>query len=192
MIIAYEFVRPKQSARRWAQAGMRVRHAAASLLVALLCVTPAAALEGVDDNTSALRMSKMTFIDGRDGHTEVVLDAARVYLPPRSDVAQLEEVRVRMVQARAIGESLLMTCDRGDMVLGRSDFRAEGNVRGRTGDGRQFFTTWVRYDSHAQILSTDAPVRILDGIRTLQGVGFRYNVRDGRLAITSGATVLQE
>ena len=78
------------------------------------------------------------------------------------------------------------------MVLGKSDFRAEGDVRGRTGDGRQFFTSWVRYDSAAQILSTDAPVRIIDGPHTLAGVGLRYNVRDGRLSITSGATVLQE
>jgi LPS export ABC transporter protein LptC len=160
--------------------------------VSLLCVAPASALEGVDDNNSALRMSKMTFVDARDGRTEVVLDAERVYLPPRSDVAQLEGVSVRMAQARSVGDSLVMTCQRGDMVLGKSDFRAEGDVRGRTGDGRQFFTTWVRYDSATQILSTDAPVRIIDGVHTLAGVGLRYNVRDGRLAITSGATVLQE
>jgi LPS export ABC transporter protein LptC len=193
MVIAYELVRPQHDPRPQAESGDGVRSAARIALAAsLLCVAPASALEGVDDNNSALRMSKMTFVDARDGHTEVVLDAERVYLPPRSDVAQLEGIHVRMAQARSIGDSLVMTCERGDMVLGKSDFRAEGDVRGRTGDGRQFFTTWVRYDSDTQILSTDAPVRILDGFHTLQGVGLRYNVRDGRLAITSGATVVQE
>jgi len=193
MVIAYELVCPPHASRPRARRTTRVRAlAAASLGASLLCVAPAAALEGVDDNNSALRMSKMTFLDARDGHTEVVLDAERVYLPPRSDVAQLEGVQVRMAQARSVGDSLVMTCERGDMVLGKSDFRAEGDVRGRTGDGRRFFTSWVRYDSEAQVLTTDAPVRIIDGAHTLAGVGLRYSVRDGRLAITSGATVVQE
>ena len=127
MVIAYELVRPQHEPRPRLESGAGVRAAARIALAAsLLCVAPASALEGVDDNNSALRMSKMTFVDARDGHTEVVLDAERVYLPPRSDVAQLEGIHVRMAQARSIGESLVMTCERGDMVLGRGLLGTQG------------------------------------------------------------------
>lgn len=159
---------------------------------ALLLVVPASAPGQESERASALRLGGMTFVTSHGRQNDVVLKAERVFLPPLSNVAQLEVVEVVMRNPDARRESFQMTCDRGDLVLASSDFRAEGNVEGVTGDGRRFYTTWVEYDSRKGIVSTRAKVRILDGVHTLLGRGFRYNVQDGRFVLTGGATLLQE
>ena len=159
---------------------------------ALLLVVPGSAPGQESERASALRLGGMTFVTSHGRQNDVVLKAERVFLPPLSNVAQLEVVEVVMRNPDARRESFQMTCDRGDLVLASSDFRAEGNVEGVTGDGRRFYTTWVEYDSRKGIVSTRAKVRILDGVHTLLGRGFRYNVQDGRFVLTGGATLLQE
>lgn len=144
------------------------------------------------ERQSTLDLSGMTFVDTRADQNEVVLQARQVHLPQGTDVAQLQDVYVRMSGQATRKGAFEMTCERGDLALGSSDFRAEGNVQGLTGDGRRFSTTWVRYDSDRGVVSTEAPVRIDDGVRVLRGNGFRYHVRDGRFVLSGGATVVQE
>lgn len=141
---------------------------------------------------STLRLSGMTFVDSTADTNGLVLEAERVDLPPSTDVAHLEGVHVRMRDPAAAGGAFEMTCERGDLELGSSDFRAEGDVEGLTGDGRRFFTPWVVYDSEKNVVSTEAPVRILDGGTTLRGRGFRYHVGSGRFVLTGGARVVQQ
>jgi len=174
-------------------AAPRVRRLAGIAAVSALWVAvPGAAPAQETERGSALRLGGMTFVTSHGQLNDVVLKAERVFLPPRSDVAQLEVVEVVMRNPDARRESFQMTCDRGDLVLASSDFRAEGNVEGVTGDGRRFYTTWVEYDSKKGIVSTQAKVRIVDGVHTMLGRGFRYNIQDGRFVLTGGATVLQE
>jgi LPS export ABC transporter protein LptC len=161
------------------------------VLASVLALGSNAALAADTDRNSALRLGGMTFIDTRNGQNELVLEAERVFLPASSNVAQLEVVKVRMQNPRGVRQSFEMTCERGDLALSSADFVAEGRVQGTTGDGRRFFTTWVRYDSDRGLVSTDAPVRILDGGRTMRGRGFRYHLDDGRFTL-SGATLTEE
>jgi LPS export ABC transporter protein LptC len=161
--------------------------AAAFLLSASL---PATAQDVARDST--LRLGRMTFVATRADTNEVVLEASRVLIPPRSNVAQLEEVHVRMRNPSGMRDSFVLTCDQGDLALDSADFRAEGNVEGETGDGRRIYTTWLRYDSDGGVVSTDAPVRIVDGQRTVSGRGFQYHVRDGRFVLKGGARVVEE
>ena len=169
-------------------------------LVAWLCVAAAAAFLAAPlraraadtDRLSSLRLARMVFVDSHGGRNELVLEAERVFLPAGTDVAQLEIVHVQLQKPEELRGSFEMTCERGELSLDSSDFRAEGNVRGNTGDGRQFFTSSAQYDSERGIVSTNAQVRIVDGVRTLMGQGFRYHVSDGRFVLTGGAQVVQE
>jgi len=160
---------------------------------ALLVVPSPAFASPRADERSHLELSGMTFVDSRGERREVVLEARQVTLPPGTDVARMQDVHVRMApEATGQGQAFEMTCERGDLSLSSSDFRAEGDVRGFTGDGRTFRTTWVRYDSKTGLISTEAPVQIDDGSHVLRGNGFRYHLRDGRFVLTGGATVVRE
>jgi hypothetical protein len=64
-------------------------------------------------------------------------------------------------------------------------------VRGRLGDGREFRGPWLRYDRANGVAFTDAPVVIVDRGRQLRGGGLRYHVRDRRLRLTAGASVVE-
>jgi LPS export ABC transporter protein LptC len=152
----------------------------------------AAAAPNSENTRPTLRLSGMTFVDSTADTNGLVLEAERVDLPPSTNVAHLETVQVRMRDPQASGGAFEMTCERGDLELDSSDFRAEGDVQGLTGDGRRFFTTWVVYDSKRHVVSTEAPVRILDGGTTLRGKGFRYHVGSGRFVLTGGARVVQQ
>ena len=65
-------------------------------------------------------------------------------------------------------------------------------MRGKTPDGRRFETERLRYDHAAGLVTTDAPVVIRDGGSALRGGGFRYQVREGRLKLLGGASVVTD
>ena len=85
-----------------------------------------------------------------------------------------------------------MSCERGELNLETSDFYAEGNVRGKTHSGQVFETEWVRYDHEDEVLFTDAPVTITEGVSSYRGGGFRYLVRERRFRLLGGASVVQQ
>jgi len=169
-----------------------LRTLALGLVLGLLLASPGAWATPRASEGSRLELSGMTFVETLGERREVVLEAARVDLPPGTDVAQLRGVQVRMAPEATGREAFEMRCERGALALGSSDFRAEGDVRGRTGDGRTFRTSWLRYDSARGLISTEAPVQIDDGSHVLRGNGFRYHVGDGRFVLTGGATVVRE
>jgi len=215
MIIAYEPVCPEsrhrerhgarpdrarasphrgEAVRRWRRAALAAPGwlPLALLPALLLSPSPASSAPRADER-SHLELSGMTFVDSRGERREVVLEAGQVTLPPGTDVARMQDVHVRMApEATGQDQPFEMTCERGDLSLSSSDFRAEGDVRGFTGDGRTFRTAWVRYDSESGLISTEAPVQIDDGSHVLRGNGFRYHLRDGRFVLTGGATVVRE
>ena len=130
----------------------------------------------------------MTFVSTHGALTEIVLEAETAQVDVATDIAGLQ--RVHAVLSGEDGSvSLDITCDEGEFDLRTSHFVAKGDVRGRLGDGRSFRGPWLRFNSETGIAFTDAPVEITDGTRTFRGGGFRYHVRDGRLRLTSGASV---
>ncbi len=165
---------------------MSLRRSLAGGALALLCASAPATAE-----TEVARFSNITFTGSEGARNELVLTAERVEMRPGGDRAQLEGVRVRM-EADDGERALTMRCLRGELDLDSNSFRAEGDVEGVTGDGRQFFTSWLRYESDRALVSTEAPVRILDGDRTMLGRGFRYHVREARFLLIGGATVVQK
>ena len=148
------------------------------------------ALAGVASAVPPMRLSRMTFVSSQAGINEITVEADSGLVDTQGNRADLETVHA--VWAASNGESSLdVVCERGEFDLGTSDFVARGRVRGVLGDGRRFESPWMRYDHAKGVAYTDAPVEILDQGRTLRGGGFRYRVRDGKLRLTSGASVVE-
>lgn len=130
----------------------------------------------------------MTFASSEGGRTEVVLRAARATLDPSVEVADLEDVRVRLSKPDG-GIELELSCERGRVDLASSDFEARGHVEGRTADGRRFATAWMRYDDARGLAYTDADVEIEEGSTRFRGSGLRYYVQEGRLQLLKASVV---
>jgi LPS export ABC transporter protein LptC len=138
-----------------------------------------------------LDLSKLTYVDSQHGKSGLVLEAADARVLPRREQVLMQTVGLRLATADAKGE-LRVSCEHGELDLKSGSFVGIGRVRGKTPDGRQFETERLRYDHAAGLVTTDAPVVIRDGGGTLRGGGFRYHVREGRLKLLGGASVVQE
>jgi LPS export ABC transporter protein LptC len=141
---------------------------------------------------ATLRFGGMTFVASRGDHTEILVEARNMLVPPGAQTASLEGVSLLINHPQSGKRAFEMTCDQGDLEVETSNFRAEGNVEGRTADGRLIYTPWLRYDSDRDVISTDAPVRIVDGRHRLKGRGFIYHVKDSRFVLKGGASIVQE
>jgi LPS export ABC transporter protein LptC len=138
-----------------------------------------------------LDLAKLTYVDSQRDKSGVILEAADARVLPRREQVLMQTVALRLATANAKGE-LRVSCDHGELDLKSGSFVGIGKVRGRTPDGRRFETERLRYDHEAGLVTTDAPVVIRDGGGMLRGGGFRYQVREGRLKLLGGASVVQE
>lgn len=162
---------------------------ASRLAAAVALVAPLAARAA--DESPLLRLEGMTFVGSRGSMREMLVEADRATFHPSEQIAYLENVRSEMTERDgAVGFE--MTCDRGELDTGSSNFYATGNVRGRTADGRRFQTSWVRYDDAKGLAYTDAPVTVEEQGGTYRGGGFRYFVREQRFRFVGGASLVRE
>jgi LPS export ABC transporter protein LptC len=141
---------------------------------------------------ATLRFGGMTFVASHGNRTEILVEARNMLVPPGNKTASLEEVHLVMNDPKSGKRAFEMTCDQGDLEIETSNFHAQGNVEGHTADGRRIFTRWLRYDSDRDVISTDAPVQIVDGRHRLQGRGFVYHLKDSRFVLKGGASIVQE
>lgn len=158
-------------------------------IVALVVSPPAVAQP---QSQASLHLDGMTFVATRDNENELVLHAQKADLPPGAEVAKLQGVHMTMHNPGGTKQSFEMTCERGDLQLESADFHAEGKVEGRMADGRLIFTPRLDYDSERGMITSDAPVRLVEGDHTMRGRGFVYNVRSGHFVLRGGASVIQE
>ncbi len=211
MIFAYALVRPCLCAH---PSGRLKRRARFTLWAALACVLagPAfaqdapppvsAAPEGAAPQAvlpepnrappATLRFGGMTFVASHGSRTEILVEARNMLVPPGASTASLEGVHLVMNHPQTGKRAFEMTCEQGDLEVETSNFHAEGNVEGRTADGRRIFTSWLRYDSDRDVITTDAPVQIVDGRHRLKGRGFVYHLKDSRFVLKGGASIVQE
>jgi LPS export ABC transporter protein LptC len=156
-------------------------------------VAPQAVVPEPDRGPPAtLRFGGMTFVASHGDRTEILVEARNMLVPPGAQTASLEEVHLVMNHPESGRRAFEMTCDQGALEFETSNFRAEGNVEGRTADGRRIFTPWLRYDSDRDVITTDAPVQIVDGRHRLKGRGFVYHLKDSRFVLKGGASIVQE
>jgi LPS export ABC transporter protein LptC len=142
----------------------------------------------VAEDSSVLEVTGMTFVGSRGSANELVLRARRAVYRPDSDLAELELVRV-VVTGDETGPSLEMTCDRVELNVETSDFTAEGQIEGVTGDGQRYSAPWVRYQHEPGVVYTEAQVQMVDGATTMRGEGFRFYIRERRFQLGNVSVV---
>lgn len=180
-------LRPFHGATAAVRRGLPIR-ALAALLVAAGAVfaSPLAAQE-----EPVLEIEGMTYVASQGADNELVLEAQRARYRAGRSLVHLEGVQARV--APGAGQpGFEMTCAQADFDLGRSDFQARGQVRGRTRDGREIATDRLSYRHDQGLVSTDDPVVIRDANGTYRGGGFRYRVKDGSFQLVGGASVEQQ
>ena len=161
------------------------------LAAALIAWVFAATAALADTRPPVLDVEGMTFVASRRSVSEVVVRAREARFDTDLDIVHLQTVAVRVASGKS-QRALEITCLRGELDLATSDFRAEGDVKGRTEGGLEFSADWVRYSHDDGMLFTDAPVLITDGGGTFRGGGFRYIVDERRFKLLGGASVVQE
>jgi len=166
----------------WANAA-----AGACLLIALGYASVASAQGAA---SPSIELEDMTFVASLEGENEVVLVAEHARVETLEKVAHLKIVHALLASGRGT-PALDMRCERGTIQIESSDFDAEGNVHGITGDGRRFRTQRLRYTHGSGLVSTDSPVQIRDETGTYRGSGFRYYIRENRFQLRGAATVVQ-
>lgn len=139
---------------------------------------------------TSLRVTGMTFVGSRAGEREVVLRSQVARFRPETQVAELQDVSALVTDA-AEGRSFTMTCARVELDIETNDFLAEGDVRGRIGEGQRYAAPWVRYEHERGLLYTDAPVVMEDATGSFRGDGFRYHVEERRFELLGNVRVEQ-
>jgi LPS export ABC transporter protein LptC len=145
---------------------------------------------GAAQAANSLRITGMTFVASTGAVRDLLVAAEHADIDIAGNRADLASVRAEWAGADG-RTSLELECERGEFDLATNDLVAVGDVRGRLSDGREFRGPWLRYDRANGVAFTDAPVTILDQGRTLRGGGLRYHVRDRRLRLTAGASVVE-
>lgn len=140
---------------------------------------------------TSLEVQGMIFVGSRAGVREVVLRSRTAHLQPEKQVAELEDVHAIVTEDEARERSFTMNCSRVELDIAKSDFFADGDVRGETAEGQRYSAPWVRYVHEQGLLYTDAPVVMNDSHGSFRGNGFRYHVHERRFELLGNVRVEQ-
>ena len=160
------------------------------LLLALVGLLPAGSALG-QEQVSTLDLTELTYVGSKGDKSDIVLAAQSARVLPEREQVLLGEVDLS-VAGPGSQAGLQLTCAHGELDLDSGNFVGIGDVKGQTSDGRYFETERFQYDHEAGLVTTDAPVMIRGDTGTLRGRGFRYGVKDGRLQLLGGATVVAQ
>jgi LPS export ABC transporter protein LptC len=182
--VAGDRVAIRASTRRCTRAA-----ATAIAFVTALSVAPSPARATAE--ATSLEVQQMVFVGSRAGVREVVLRSRTARLRPEQQVAELEDVTATVTEDEAGTRSFTMNCSRVELDIARSDFEAQGNVRGETAEGQHYSAPWVKYVHEQGLLYTDAPVEMTDRHGSFRGNGFRYHVHERRFELLGNVRVEQ-
>lgn len=119
-------------------------------------------------------MSKVKFVDTRGGKRNWVVESKTARLHKDKDRAFFEGVHITFYGSD--GREMHLFSNRGELDTETRDMTAEGDIRGRSSDGLEFFTSTLRYDYAKREVSTKAPVKIVASGFETEGVGMVLDV----------------
>ena len=137
-----------------------------------------------------LEVQGMTFSASREDGGEIVLSSHSAEFESETRQAVLFDVDAHVALADDEVPSFSLVCDRAELNLDTSDFRANGDVRGKTASGERYSAEWVRFDPEADLLYSDSPVEVSNGATLLRGDGFRYDLIEERLKLLGNVSVV--
>ena len=126
---------------------LRSRRAASralSIAIGVALIAAPQIMRAAPEATS-LEVKGMIFVGSRAGVRELVLHSKTARMRPDRQLAELEDVNAVVTEDEAGQRSFTMNCDRVELDIARSDFKADGNVRGETADGQSYSAPWVKY-----------------------------------------------
>ena len=179
---------------RGGDARIPVRACARALALAIALVAAFTAQPGparAAAEATSLEVQGMIFVGSRAGVREVVLRSRTARLQPEEQVAELEDVSATVTEDEARRRSFTMKCERVELDIAKSDFKAVGDVRGETAEGQRYSAPWVQYVHDQGLLYTDAPVVMNDSHGSFRGNGFRYHVHERRFELLGNVRVEQ-
>jgi LPS export ABC transporter protein LptC len=177
----------RKAARGLEKTAVRALAGALALVGALAAPNPARAAA----EATSLEVQGMVFVGSRAGVREVVLRSRTAKLQPEKQVAELNDVSATVSEDDASKRSFTMNCARVELDIAKSDFLADGDVRGETAEGQRYSAPWVRYVHDQGLLYTDAPVQMHDTHGSFRGNGFRYHVHERRFELLGNVRVEQ-
>jgi LPS export ABC transporter protein LptC len=141
-----------------------------------------------DRSRDEILISGMTFVSSESAGRHWVVWAEQTRFETGSEVALLDGVTIRFSDP---GEQIDLTirCSRARFVVDSESFRLDGDVRGEDSGGRRFVTDWLEFDGASRVLSTSAPVELIDAGSEYRGGGMRYDVETRRLLLSDGASM---
>ena len=125
---------------------------------------------------------------GPDGRPMYTVQSREIRQQPGSDTATLDDVVLQFrdpqgeIWTGSSDHGLIV--DEGARVSLLGDVRISGKLAGRDPPAR-IFTDWLQVDTAAQIVSTDAPVKLLWGNQQLQARGLVARIKDQHLHLKS-------
>jgi LPS export ABC transporter protein LptC len=111
----------------------------------------------------------------REGRLRWILYARRA-LRYDKQPTELETVRLEFFDASGDSVTSVLTADGGTVDETTRDFVAQGHVVVVTSRGLRLETTLLRWDPKQEKVTTEAPVRILDGPNEITGEGLTSDV----------------
>jgi hypothetical protein len=136
----------------------------------------------------------MSYLLSRGDDVDLVLEAHRAAISPRTGRVELSGVRARIASLPGTAPAaagLELVCERGELDLAAREIVASGRVAGRTSGGRTLRTERLRYHHARGLVSSDAPVTLSDDAGDYRGGGFEYWVREDRFRLLRGARIVQ-
>jgi LPS export ABC transporter protein LptC len=171
--------------------GARLRAVALLVALATVLISSTDPASAAPAQATSLEVQGMIFVGSRAGVRELVLRSRTAHLQPKEQKAELEDVSATVTEDEAGKRSFTMNCARVELDIAKSDFRADGNVRGETAEGQRYSAPWVKYVHEQGLLYTDAPVEMTDAHGSFRGNGFRYHIRERRFELLGNVRVEQ-
>ncbi len=126
-------------------------------------------------------LSRVRFVDTRGGHRDWIVESHHAQLFKDKNLAVFEGVHVTFFGKD--GREMHLYSNRGELDTETRAMEARGDVRGRSADGLQFFTSALHYDDDKREITTSAPVKILGSGYETQGVGMVVDLKKESLRL---------